>query len=655
MQKFRHPLYLTLALLVLAGCECNPGPGPGTALPDYVATPTVLSFEACPSQDENGAAVADVFPAIQSFTIENIGRVSGGLSITKQGRDADLFQVVQSSLVEAVGSNEKVEIQVQFSPKAAGDATAELIIDDGSDQTEPVKVTLQGSGSTLPAQPKIKISFQDKDSGDFADCLENINGSIDNCQVYWPDTYKDQTSTLKMKLQNLGCPTMKVTGIELLPFNEGEDVQFILDKPSPAPSVPNPALLSLADGTQELELELRFEPRDNGMPDPQRYAYMKVSSNSVTSPESMIMLYGAAADPNLYSTPTFCDYTKPNDDCEGTRVPTSGLNAKSVFQISNGGNTPITIESVAFQNASQTRFAIGGANPQGSVIAPAQSAPLEILYTDAPLFVPELIDIKGSSAGMPTNTVTIRVQGGVLPCLYTDPAQQLDFSDTTGRAEKPIQICNRATDSLGNVCGDLNIHNVQVTQGINFFKVKAPAPVNTTLTAGNCATATIELTPPVTGGTQAGTLDITSNDPDYAPYRLMLYSKRPEDLVPVAVIKGPAPDFFSPSLSVKLSSLTAPTPGAPKQIDIHGEESTDDNMVSQYKFFLLPPSGAVVPTDADLVDSTGLSVHNKLTTEGTVYLTFPTSKTGLYKVFLTVYDNVNQASTAQSLEIDVRQ
>lgn len=649
MQKFRHPLFLTLALLVVAGCECNPGPGPRTALPDYVATPTLLSFEACPSQDETGAAVADVFPAVQTLTVENIGQVSGALSVTIQGRDAALFQVVESSVVESIGSNESVELQVQFSPKAPGDVSAELVIDDGSEETEPVKVVLEGSGSSLAAQPKIKISYQLKDTGDFDDCLESFNGSIDNCQVLWPDTYKEQISTLKMKIQNLGCPTLKVTGVELLPFNEGEDIQFVLDKPSPAPSVPNPALLSLADGTQELELEVRFEPRDNGTQDPQRYAYMKVSSNSVTSPESMIMLYGAAAEPSLYTTPTFCDYTNPNDTCNGTKVPTSGLNAKSVFQITNGGNTDITIESVAFRK-SQTRFAIGGANPQGTVIAPAQSAPLEILYTDAPLFVTELIDIKGTSAGMPTNTATIRLQGGVLPCLYTEPDLQLDFSDTTGKAEKPIQICNRAMDSQGNSCGDLNIVNLQVSQGLQFFKVKAPAPVNTTLSAGNCATATLEFTPPVTGGTQAGTLDITTNDPDYTPKRLMLYSDKPTDYVPEAVIKGPAGE--TPAMSVKLSEIN------PKRIDIHGEESFDppnNAAVTQYKFYLVPPNGAVVPVDADLIDSAGVSVHNKLTPQGVVSLVFNTTKTGLYTVYLTVYDSANQASTTKQLQIDVRQ
>ncbi len=657
MQMSRHPLYLTLALLVVAACDCKNGPGPTTATPDFVASPTVLSFESCPTEDENGAPVADVFPSVLTFTIKNIGRVSGPLSVVIQGNDAALFTVLENTLVAEVAGGETVELKVQFTPKTAGDATAEMIIDDGVDDTAPVKVTLLGSGSTLPAQPSIKISYEDKDApGTWVECLESFNGSIDNCMVLWPDTYMEQNATLKMKIQNLGCPALKVTGIELLPFSEGEDIQFFIDKPAVPPSVPNPALLSLADGTQEMEVEVRFEPRDNGSFDGQRYAYMKVVSNSVKSPDSMITLAGIAAEPSLYTTPTFCDYTDPSDTCNGTKVPTTGKNAKSVFQVTNGGNTDITIESVTFRNPSQTRFAIGGANPVGKTITAGLSEPLEILYTDAPLFVTELLDIKGTSGGMPTNTATIRLQGGVLPCLYTTPEGQLDFSDTNGKAEKPVEICNRAMDSQGNGCGDLNITNVQVTQGPNFFKVKTPSPAGSTVAAGTCTTATIEFTPPVSGGTQAGTLDITSNDPDFTPYRLMLYSERPPDEIPVAVISGPPPQRLENNMSIKLSEL-----GTLKRIDVYGDMSYDPpNMgpVVKWKWFLNRPNS---PGAANAVlTQGGMSVDGKETTTGVVTLDFDPMNTGvagigMYEVYLTVFDSANQQSVQQRLRIDVRQ
>jgi hypothetical protein len=658
VQMSRHPLFLTLGLLAVVGCNCQRGPGPASALPDFTANPTVLSFESCPSQDETGAAVADVFPAVQTFTIENIGRVPGPLSVTLQGKDAALFQIVQSTLVESINNGEGVEIQVQFAPTAAGDATAELVIDDGYEETDPVKVTLSGMGSTLPAQPKIKISYQDKDSGEFVECLESFNGSIDNCMVLWPDTYKEQSTTLKMKIENLGCPTLKVTGIELLPYNPGEDVQFFLDKPNVPPSDPTPALLSLADGTQQMELEVRFAPQDNTSPDGQRYAYMKVLSNSVTSPESNIMLFGNAAEPSLYSTPTFCDYTGPGD-CQGTRVPTTGQNSKSVFQILNGGNTPVTIESVALRNLAPNRFKIGAANPQGKTIQPGASEPLEIEYTDAPLYVTELLDIKGTSQSgtvtMPTNTVTIRLQGGVLPCLFTEPGDTLDFSGTAGKAEKPLEICNRSLDLQGNACGVLNINNVQVTQGMQFFKVKTPSPAGATVDPGACATATIEFTPPVTGGVQAGTLDLTTNDPDYTPYRVNLLSDKPVDMIPVAVVTGPPPAKETPSMSVELSTL--PPPPQHRVIDIYGTDSYDPpNMgpIVKWSWYLERPNGSA----ADLVQG-GVSVHNKETTTGVVQLDFDplltgSPKTGLYKVHLTVFDSANQRSATRTLEIDVR-
>ena len=111
MQMSRHLLFLTLAVLVVGGCKCPGGNGPTTAQPDFIASPTVLSFESCPTEDENGAPVADVFPAVQTFTIENIGRVSGPLFVTLQGKDAALFKVLEDTLVPEVGSGETVELQ----------------------------------------------------------------------------------------------------------------------------------------------------------------------------------------------------------------------------------------------------------------------------------------------------------------------------------------------------------------------------------------------------------------------------------------------------------------------------------------------------------------------------------------------------------------
>ena len=72
-----NPIRLIVAILAFAAVGCRCGPTTTTNKTDYDAMPTALSFSACPTKDETGMTVKDVFPDEQKVTIKNEGKAGG--------------------------------------------------------------------------------------------------------------------------------------------------------------------------------------------------------------------------------------------------------------------------------------------------------------------------------------------------------------------------------------------------------------------------------------------------------------------------------------------------------------------------------------------------------------------------------------------------
>ena len=70
-------LVVAALCLSVVGCKC--GPSTGTNVPDYVANPVALNFEACPTKDETGKDAKGVFPDEKKVIITNQSKGTGGL------------------------------------------------------------------------------------------------------------------------------------------------------------------------------------------------------------------------------------------------------------------------------------------------------------------------------------------------------------------------------------------------------------------------------------------------------------------------------------------------------------------------------------------------------------------------------------------------
>ncbi len=642
ISSFRPTPLLTIAAIAMlfAGCRgCDDGPI-DQVNPDFVANPVALSFETCPSVDENGQPVADVFPVRQTFTLENVGRGGAPITFNITGAAAERFKLVEPP--ESLGALSSVDVTVEFTPVAQGDALATLEIDDGVEDTEIVRVTLVGTGTNLPAQPTMRVSYETAPgTNEFNECVEGVL-----CQVYFPDTFYGQDSQLKVKIRNLGCPALKVNSLDVERQNlgGGTNIAYFLDDPAVPPSAGNPTLLTIADGTQEMEAVLRFSPDDDGSGDGQRYAIFNIQTNSTQVFQQgdepgllKLSLLGLAAAPSVYASPSFCDFTEANDTCGGTKVTTSGNDKMAIFQITNGGNSPIVIESIRFAQPSSGRFTFGMQNPEGQTLQAGQSAPLQVNYTDANTYVIDHIDVVAKTqTGQEAGSARIRVSGGIQPALSTTPASELNFSGVTGNpAVMPLQICN------GAGAGTLVLQSVQIIQGNQFFKLNSAPMAGTEVAGGACVNAEVQLTRPVSGGLQAGTLEIKSNDLNYAAgYRVTLLSDVPLDQLPVAVIEGPAGQ--SNAFSVSLSTLN------PKRMTIVGSNSYDPpgttTPVSEYEWYIGKKPNNAVATITEISSPMGPDIQGMRGNYPDVNINFDPMITGEYRIFLIVYDSAGQKS-----------
>ena len=634
------------ALLLILGCDSCKNGGPMGKTPDFVPTPTAISFNACPTKDENNLPVADVFPDTKKLTISNQGTVSGELGLTISGTGASAF-TLGSNLPTSIDRLGDVEIPISFSPTVKGDVRADLIIDDKTDGTENRTVTLIGTGVNLPAQPSIETAPQKKDLSGFMTCTADT--PLSDCTLDFPDTLMDQSATLQLKIRNKGCPALKITDIAIdgsttVGTNDG----FTLDSPSQAPSSVSPMVLSTADGTDETTITLRFTATDDGSgaSSQSHYAVLTIKSNDPligdgAANPARLTIQANAIKPSIYVSPTSCNYTNTQDTCgNATRV----MN-KASFRVTNDGSTPILISGVRFRSSggttsSNNRFSITQ-NIQGQTIAPTLSKSIEVTEVDMPLLVSDQMEIVADIPGMGAGsggTVVVSVISGIKPCLTTDPMDEIDFGDP---AEELTARVFKIKNGVG--CGTLIVDSVGVSTQPFFSLIDPIIQVPATVPAGGELETTVQYRRPSTGGMQLADLKVVSNDTDYgAPqYKLLLLrSNASLDQIPNAQITACQPAQLINDPDCRLGSQTAVSYNLsmidPDEVTLSGINSTDNNMVKEYRFTMLP--GSPMGTSSALANN-GMKILTPKTK-----LTIPPGVTGTFRIGLEVFDDRGQKS-----------
>ncbi len=654
---------LLLAVLALtAACSCRNN-DTGQNKPDYVATPAQLDFSACPTKDEMGGNVTDVFPDERKVTIDNLGKAPGTFSATLSGTDAAQFKLDAMRTPENIAAGGKAELPVQFSPAKKGDSRATLTIDDGDMETMPITVNLIGTGKNLPAQPTIEAAVENSAiPNDFTQVCK-AGEPLSKCQQGFPDTLLGESSTLRIKLRNTGCPALKVTGLVLEKGAGGaDDPAFFLDQPGVLPSAMNPLVMSTADGTAEQTLVIRFAPQPESSGTEQRFGTLTITTNDPATPSLVLSLEGNGQQPSIYAVPTFCNFNNPMDPCRttGAKVPN-----EAEFRITNGGGTAVTLTSALFKSSNSNAMGSNGRftvmTPiDGAMLMPGASTNLVVKHNDQPLFVLDQIVV----SAMPTSAgrITLSVAGGTEPCMTTTPDQTLDYNAPPDEltVKKVTVKAEAMRPGTMQPCGDLIIDGVDVT-GTQFSVVDPKIAPGTRIAAGQQADINVQYKKPITGGMQVGELIIRSNDPTYgapAHKKVLLQSDSPLNEIPVCVLKGCLPAMTDCSTMGASNSMTVSLannfPGSgPKTITLWGGDSYDPPMaagmgIAEYKFNAIPPSPNV--------PGWSITGNNAFSAMSSQTLTLDPAATGQYRVFLYVKDaSGQQGGMACQLNINVFQ
>ena len=193
MKNLRLLLSGVLTLTILGCRDC--GTMTSGAKPDIVPNPTALSFNACPSRDENGGVVNGVFPDKKKLAISNRGKVATQLRYVLSGAGSASFFLGSPDGGEIpgdIGSLDDVELPITFAPTTKGDVRADLTIDDFTSDTENAVVTLIGTGVNLPSQPFLETAPQKRDLSGFVSCTADT--PLSDCTLDFPDTLMDQSA-----------------------------------------------------------------------------------------------------------------------------------------------------------------------------------------------------------------------------------------------------------------------------------------------------------------------------------------------------------------------------------------------------------------------------------------------------------------------------
>ncbi len=654
---------LTCALALFAvGCRgCDDDPE--RRYPDFVPTPGALQFSACPAKDSAGGDVPDVFPDSKKLIISNEGPVSGTLGFSFSGSGASQFSIEGTPAGE-IPRLDSTEVTVKFSPNSSGSVVADLIIDDGDDDTENKTVSLVGEGINLPARAQIETAVQcGKELAPTEFCPNpgfktcTTGSPLYDCELNFPNAQVGETTTLEIKIKNLGCPSLKISALEI----EDDLVtpgSFAITTPAILPSEVSPLVLTAADNTQEQTIVVTFTALDDGsgFNDQLRTGLLRITSNDASNPtSSTISLVATATKPAVSTRPTSCNFTQQADLCGNPPPgPRTDPTTTAKFQIRNDGPDPITIDSVTFRSSGTSTRADGrftiAVDPSGQTLPGLDdSVTLEVAQVDQPLLVSDQLDIE-TTAGR----VSVSVLSGIKPCLTTDPSDVLDFGNQEAElGTRALTIRNAAG------CGLLKLASLEIDNP-QFYTLVDPQPAAGAEIAGGAeTTATVQYRRPPTGGQQLATLKIASNDPDHGAGKIViLQSNAPLDLIPTAVLTGCLPatalsdpqcaDGLTNSMLVTNNGDTFP---AAREITLSGYTSTDDNGVNEYRFSMLP-TGANPPFQPGAT----LQNANMWQTDPVtrLVLTGPTV-TGTWRIQLQVKDTRNQQSVGSVLQIIVTQ
>jgi len=287
-----------------------------------------------------------------------------------------------------------------------------------------------------------------------------------------------------------------------LPLGETEVQQFTVSNVGDGTLEVEDIVIGSGDGFEVLgpDFEFLLAPGEDTVVDVQyaptapgeNYGAVQVLSNDPDGDNSTVDLLGEGLVPDILVEPSSLTYDALGD----------GETQTKAFTVSNVGNTTLDVSDV--QLVSGNAFVVLG--PQlAFALEPGDSREVEVEFSPILDMDEGLVQVVSNDPDGNNSTVDL-VGYGLLPDLEITPAV-FDFGDVFLPCGESLEV------ELANVGGnDLEIYDAVYSSGGALSLVSGPS-LPLVLAPGETTTAVVDYAPTASGA-DAGTLTVSSNDPD---------------------------------------------------------------------------------------------------------------------------------------------
>ena len=402
----------------------------------------------------------------QGFSVTNTG--GGTLSVTSTsltGTDAGEFSITSGggSFSLAPGANRTVN--VQFSPSSAGVKSASLSIASNDPDENPLNVSLNGTGVTIP------------------DISASPNPANYGSVLVW--SYSDNT----IVISNNGTGDLVVSSTTVTGTHSGE---FNIQSGGGS--------FTLAPGTTR-NIVVRFSPTSTGS----KNASLQISNNDPNENPYNITLNGSGAQPDINVSPGSMNY----EDVEITSSSTE------TFIVSNTGGATLSVSSSSITGTDAGDFSITGGG--GSfTLSPGATRNVYVRFSPSSTGAKSaILRFDNDDPDEDPKDISLSGNGIVIPDISASPNPVNYGSIEAGSySDNTVTVSNDGT-------GTLNVSSTAIT-GTHSAEFSIHSGGGSFSLSPGATRNIIVRFSPSSAGTKNASLRISSDDPDEDPYYVNL-------------------------------------------------------------------------------------------------------------------------------------
>ncbi len=462
-----------------------------------------------------------------TFTIKNIGNLDlTGLSITKDGSNADEFTITAAPTAPVAGPAGSTTFTVQFTPTALGSRSAAIHIANNDADENPFDIQLTGT-STSP-----EIVVEHPTSNGLQDGVSVVTMSATNV---------GSVGNITVTLRNTGTATL--TGISI---SKDGDHSGDFGVSTPA------AVLNAGSSTT---FTVSFMPTALGT----RTAALHIASSDLDENPFDIALTATATSPEIEVEQPAGSGLADGVSAVDYGPVNVGSSLVKTYTVRNTGTSSLTSLSLSKAGTNSTLFTVSSLG--SATLAVGASTTFTVSYAPNVVGSHSAI-IRLASSDLDENPFDIGVTGsGTAPEIAIEQPVGTNLTDNVSSISFPATAAGSSSDPVTFTVrntGSATLSGLALSKaGTNTADFVLGTLGATSLAPTESTTFTVIFTP-TAGGTRTATLRVASNDADENPFDIALSGSA---TAPTIVVEQPV--NFALTSGVSFIDFGELPPGSP--------------------------------------------------------------------------------------------